>query len=74
MAKVHIGVNLILAAPRRAFQTQSVSSVRLSAQRDMINKAAIQMYGAGADFTFLWLGVMTVKMGALGGVLICLCC
>ncbi|KAK1886486.1 Metal transporter Nramp2, partial [Dissostichus eleginoides] len=51
--------------------TGSPGSLSCMAKRDMINKAAIQMYGAGADFTFLWLSVMTVKMGALGGVLIC---
>ncbi|KAI4833465.1 hypothetical protein KUCAC02_016363, partial [Chaenocephalus aceratus] len=42
--------------------TGSPGSLSCMAKRDMITKAAIQM--AGADFTFLWLGVMTAASAA----------
>lgn len=74
MAKVHplhtgVGVNLILSAPCHAFQTQSVAFVRLcSSVRHDKQSNNSNLWGWWADFTaFLWLGVMTVKMGALEG-------
>lgn len=75
MAKVHplhtgVGVNLILSAPCHAVQTQSVAFVRLcgSVRHDKQGNNS-NLGGWWADFTaFLWLGVMTVKMGALEGV------
>ena len=75
MAKVHplhtgVGVNLILSAPCHAGQTQSVAFVRLrsSVRHDKQGNNS-NLGGWWADFTaFLWLGVMTVKMGALEGV------
>lgn len=75
MAKVHplhtgAGVNLILSAPCHAFQTQSVAFVRLcgSVRHDKQGNNS-NLLGRWVDLTaFLWLGVMTVKMGALEGV------
>lgn len=73
--KVHplqtgVGVSLILSAPCRAFQAQSVAFVHLcgSARHDKQGNN-LNLWGWWVDFTaFLWLGVMTVKMGALEGV------
>lgn len=65
-----VGVNLILPAPRHACQTQSVAFVRLcgSGRHDK-QGSNWNLWGWWVDFTaFLWLSVMTVKMGALGGV------
>lgn len=75
MAKVHplhtgVGVNLILSAACHAFQTQSVAFVRLcgSVRHDKQGNNW-NLWGWWVDFTaFLWLSVMTVKMGALEGV------
>lgn len=75
IAKVHplhtgAGVNLILSAPCHAFQTQSVAFVRLcgSVRHDKQGNNS-NRWGWWADFTaILWLGMMTVKMGALEGV------
>ena len=75
MAKVHllhtgVGANLILATLCHAFQTQSVAFVHLcSSVRQDKQGSNSNIWGWWADFTaFLWLGVMTVKMGALEGV------
>lgn len=65
-----VGVNLILPAPRHAFQTQSVAFVRLGGSgRHDKQGSNWNLWGWWVDFTaFLWLSVMTVKMGALEGV------
>lgn len=75
MAKVHplhtgVAVILILSAARHAFQTQSVVFVRLcgSVKNDKQGNSW-NLCGWWVYFTaFLWLIVMTVKMGALEGV------
>lgn len=65
-----VGVNLIWTAPCHASQTQSAAFVHLcgSLRHDKQGNNS-NLWVWWADFTaFLWLGVMTVKMGALEGL------